>query len=120
MACGRRIQAKNRLYNSGALSRRGHKNIAAAGGNVKKCLVCGKKYNDMLDKMMLISFFNILYSTIFMRSKYNPNNLPKDKMVLFTRYCKQYSGLFVCSACENRIGEAHAKIYKAYRNYKNL
>jgi hypothetical protein len=112
--CSRRAAAKQKIKSAFPRKR------AKAVSGDKVCIRCGKRYAFTLDPIVEISFFNVLSSAIFMRGKYNLNNIGKQKLAVFTRYCRQYASLFLCPACEKYVAEFHQKIYAIYRERKKL
>lgn len=116
MTCPRAKRGQSKIINH--LIKKHTGSTPAVGTNVNNCYACGQRYVDASDPIVIISFFNVLSSTIFLRDKYNLSNLPKDKRAQFIRYCGQYSRLFVCPSCDKRTKEIQDKIYQAYRNKK--
>ena len=114
MPCYKQVKYKKKLR--AAINRK----KASTGNGPDVCISCGAKYSSRLDAVVSISFFNVLYSTIFMRNKYNLSNLPAAKVSQFRRYCNQYASLFVCPSCEPSIGKIYGKIYKAYKTQKKI
>jgi len=115
MPCYRQVKYKKKFR--AAINK---KNKTATNKGPDICISCGAKYSSRLDAIVSISFYNVLYSTIFMRNKYNLSNLPAVKVSQFRRYCNQYASLFVCPTCESQIGKVYGKIYKAYKVQKKV
>lgn len=118
MSCGRRrAPVRNCINMAQALNRRKSK---PGSYTSSKCIKCGKSFPNTADPMVPVSFFNVLYSTIFMKNKYKLNNLPSRKRALFDRYCNQYAYLFLCSSCIGSVKEVQDRIYRIYVSEKKI
>jgi len=119
MGCNRRRSpVKNQINMGQILNKRAMSKPGSYNSSV--CIKCGNKFPNTADSMVPISFFNVLYSTIFMRNKYNLKNLPSRKKALFDRYCRQYAYLFLCASYINSIAEVQDRIYRIYVAEKKI